>query len=1284
MKKICKLSLIALIIIIAPTSSAVQFGDYENWNTDEPNDSGGEDCALIYGDSSSNDGYWNDQDCTEEDNNEFYHGLCEVNGRYEKTSSEVEWVDARDDCENMGGHLAIIETAEDNNYIDTTYSESLWIGYNDRNQEGTWHWNAHDNWPDNEPNDSGGENCAEVSGDGSDWNDESCSDGSHDYICEYRDGTFEHYSASKTWSEARSSCYNKGGWLATPQSSSESNSLTGLSGANGEDNIGFHDKLVEAQWALVNEPPFTPDSRSPNNGATLTDTTSVTLEARYRDPEVLDGTLRFYNADNDNQIGSCTTRSNTECSVSWSVSDGSYSWYVESDDGHLTRQSGTNSFTVDNNDPPSVNSPVNPTDNEDPVALDPDLEVDVDDPDGDSLDVTFYEGSPGSNSLDTVSASSSNNAVLDSSNHNLGSSPGSSYSWSVRVDDGQATRDSSTWSFTSVGRPDSPTGFSPSDGANDVSTGSDLSVDVGHPDGLDVNVQFYVDGSLQDTKTVTGGSGTANYNPSLGYSEDHTWSVDVNTVGYSTSRSSSQKSFQTVHNTGLDSISGPTNNPAALDPTLQATVSHSDPSEELTVEFVNDDNGNVICSQSGVTDTETVTCDTSGSSFGSNTGTTYNWRVDLSGDQASESHSSGVQSFDTVSAPTVTLSSPNDGAENVATDSSLVADVSQAEGLQMKTKITLEDDQGNFIEDDSINSNNGQVSFSNPNLQLSENYQWYADTQLTDSAYSQSDTSSNRTFSTEHDFRVDGVYPSDDREAVGINDTVDVEVFHSSDRNIDVEFYFGETASGTPDVTKTVTSSGTAVNATVDTGNFDGFGEETGTTYNWSYVVSDGATDTSDITGEGLNFTTVHRPELSLNSPTDSETNVDIGGSLDIGVQQDDNIATGVTAQLNNASGSESGVATDTVIGTGAGTTASFSLDNFDFVEAGETYSYNASGDISNPADQVSSTIRSSTGINTFTVSPKPEVASIEPVDGKTGTPANPLLNVTVDHDESDQMTVEFYDWEKTGSEAFLGEETVAAGDTASINISDEEIGNSPEVYRWYVNITTESGTSWNNSADPYEFTVASIGSVDFNANTESGVNLNPDNAVDQGLDAIVGQDTIVYQVSNDVGADMPGIGFNVSNGTDSEVFGEVEDVESGSSVTADLGESSLIEEDQEGYEIFAFYQESGTDFTGEDFSSNKIEFSTHVAEVEWINPGQPGNQPINEYRVYHNNQSGQAFSDFDYVGSISDDDSGSFTAGVANLELGDSSSNECFRLVSWNVAGESNPTSEQCVGVVP
>ena len=1043
-------------------------------------------------------------------------------------------------------------------------------------------------------------------------------------------------------------------------------------------NVNGHDSGT-TYFEQTNAPPNNPNNLNPSGGNI---DVNPSISADYSDPDGDSGTLYFEDGGGNN-IGSCSVNDGGGCSVTYSSADSwgtSYTFQVYAEDSVGTT-SGTESQSFTTSYKPTVSN-LQPSGS--PVQLNPQLSADVSDSDGECLTVTFRDASDNSN-IGSDSVCGSGTATVSTSGVSLGSSSGTSYSFDVVVDDGQVSTTSGDQSFTTVHNPDNPTGESPSDNAVDVSRSKNLQVDVDHPDNLDMNVEFFLDGSSIGSDTVNGGSGTASINPSLGYSEDHSWSVDVDTQGYSTSSGGGSWSFQTEHNTGLNSISGPSNDPAPLNPELEASVSHSDPGEELTVEFVNDDNGNLICSQSGVTDTETVTCDPSGEAFAGSTGTNYNWRVDLSGDRPSESYSSSVQSFTTVSAPTVSLNSPNDGEENVATDSGLIANVNQDEGLELNTVITLEDDQGNFVDDYSMNSNPGQIIFNDPNLELSENYQWYADTSIVDSTYSQGDTSGTRTFSTEHDFRVDGAYPSDGAEAFGVNDSIDVEVFHSSDRSIDVEFYFNDTASGTPDVTKTVTSSGIAVNAKVDTENFDGFGEETGTNYNWSYVVSDGASDTGDITGEGLNYTTVYRPELSLNSPNDGEVNVDIDGSLDIGVLQDDNIATDVTAQLNNLSGSEADVVVrPSILGTGAGVTASFSLDDFDFVKAGETYSYNATGTIINPADQVSSPIQGATGVSTFTISPKPEVIGIQPLNGKTGTSANPLLNVTADHDESDQMTVEFYDWEKTGNEAFLGDETVASGDTASINITDSDIGDSPQEYYWYVNVTTESGTSWNNSANPYEFTVASIGEVTYEASTGNNVNLNPDNAADQGLDTIVGQETIVYQVSNDAGTDIPGIAFNVSDGSNSEVFGEVDDVESGSSVTVDLGESSLIEEDQESYEIYAFYQEAGTDFTNQDFRSDKIEFSTHVAEVEWVNPGQPGSQPINEYRIYHNNQSGEAFSNFDYVGSINDDDSGGFTVGVANLELGESNSNECFRLVSWNVAGESDPTGEQCVGVVP
>ena len=49
---------------------------YTNWNSGEPNDLGGEDCATLYGDGSAA-GRWNDIDC-----GTHYNSVCEItNGK---------------------------------------------------------------------------------------------------------------------------------------------------------------------------------------------------------------------------------------------------------------------------------------------------------------------------------------------------------------------------------------------------------------------------------------------------------------------------------------------------------------------------------------------------------------------------------------------------------------------------------------------------------------------------------------------------------------------------------------------------------------------------------------------------------------------------------------------------------------------------------------------------------------------------------------------------------------------------------------------------------------------------------------------------------------------------------------------------------------------------------------------------------------------------------------------------------------------------------------------------
>ena len=78
-------------------------------------------------------------------------------------------------CEQLGGHLATISSAEENQFISSGVHEDMWIGFTDEREEGVWEWVTgedveYTNWGSGEPNNSGNEDYAHMSGYGQ-WND---------------------------------------------------------------------------------------------------------------------------------------------------------------------------------------------------------------------------------------------------------------------------------------------------------------------------------------------------------------------------------------------------------------------------------------------------------------------------------------------------------------------------------------------------------------------------------------------------------------------------------------------------------------------------------------------------------------------------------------------------------------------------------------------------------------------------------------------------------------------------------------------------------------------------------------------------------------------------------------------------------------------------------------------------------------------------------------------------------------------------------------------------------
>lgn len=193
--------------------------EYENWGDGEPNNSSNvvadENCVAMWpekwndlanGNIYEQSGYiceWeaaNDENTAEEDG---YAGHCyEIDSlpEAEWESGPITWEQAERRCEWKGGHLAVIESQVENDYLYNMMKEKGYenacFGYSDKEKEGDWKWvngsqSAYTNWHSGEPNNQGGnENYAmfyQKFDDGT-WND---GDGIIDvgcaYICEWDD-----------------------------------------------------------------------------------------------------------------------------------------------------------------------------------------------------------------------------------------------------------------------------------------------------------------------------------------------------------------------------------------------------------------------------------------------------------------------------------------------------------------------------------------------------------------------------------------------------------------------------------------------------------------------------------------------------------------------------------------------------------------------------------------------------------------------------------------------------------------------------------------------------------------------------------------------------------------------------------------------------------------------------------------------------------------------------------------------------------------------------------------
>ena len=173
--------------------------DYTNWRSGEPNNSNGtEHFARILKES----GEWTDRnehfqaeavieipcpvviettiDCSitpNEITGLIYLGERNDSKYYCSSTNSLTWHQARDLAVYMGGHLATVNDAEENEFIRSNImADYVWIGYNDEAEEGNFVWTEgnsnYTNWRSGEPNNSNGtEHFARLLKDSGEWTD---------------------------------------------------------------------------------------------------------------------------------------------------------------------------------------------------------------------------------------------------------------------------------------------------------------------------------------------------------------------------------------------------------------------------------------------------------------------------------------------------------------------------------------------------------------------------------------------------------------------------------------------------------------------------------------------------------------------------------------------------------------------------------------------------------------------------------------------------------------------------------------------------------------------------------------------------------------------------------------------------------------------------------------------------------------------------------------------------------------------------------------------------------
>jgi photosystem II stability/assembly factor-like uncharacterized protein len=356
------------------------------------------------------------------------------------------------------------------------------------------------------------------------------------------------------------------------------------------------DSTQSITWSFTttgaNQAPYEPSNPMPSNGAVDVEL-NTTLSVKVSDPNIDTMTVRFYDASDDSLIGTDYGVSSGDMAyVSWSglSPETSYNWYAIAYDGEFTTQSDTWSFTTccGNMNPYAPTDPI-PINGATDVGQNPTLSVEVNDPDFDTITVSFYNASDDSLIGMDEDVTSGDRASIIWPNL----SPSITYSWYAISDDGEYTNQSDTWSFTTGtvnNAPLQPTDPSPQDGEIGVGLNPTLSVEVNDPDYDSLTVRFYdaSDDTLigLDDDVISGERAYTSWN-GLSTLTTYSWYTKVDDGEYTTQSDTWSFTTGEDNNGPFEPINPiPINDATGVDlnPTLSVEVNDPD-DDSLTIHF---------------------------------------------------------------------------------------------------------------------------------------------------------------------------------------------------------------------------------------------------------------------------------------------------------------------------------------------------------------------------------------------------------------------------------------------------------------------------------------------------------------------------------------------------------------------------------------------------------------------------------------------------------------------------------------------------------------------------